>query len=107
MVQGGGHGSPSLRHKGWTRWFQLQQIGNNKSWVCPPRKVERVAGEGIKNAVEMGEDQLLDHRHVQIDLRCSDASDLCSCPRDNLSRVCPPPRVDRVSGEGIQRAVET
>ena len=37
------------------------KIGNYQSRVCHPRGVERVAGEGIKNAVEMGDDQLSDH----------------------------------------------
>ena len=77
MGQGGGHGSPSLSQKCWTRWFQLQQIGNDPSPVCPPRGVERVDGEEIKNTVEMRDDRLSEHRHARLGLRRSDASDLC------------------------------
>ena len=40
----------------------------------PPR-VERVAGEGIKNAVEMRDDRLSDRRHTRTILRRSDALD--------------------------------
>ena len=90
MGQRGGHGFPSLRHKGCTRWFQLQKIGNNQSRVCPQRGVERVAGEGIENAVKMQDDRLSDHRHAQIDLCHSEISDLCPCLGDNSSWVFPP-----------------
>ena len=64
MGQGGGHGSPSLRHKGRTRWFQLQRIGNDQSGVYPPRGVESVAGEVIENSVEMRDDRLSEHKHA-------------------------------------------
>ena len=81
MGQGGGHGSPSLRYKGRTRQFQLQPIGNDpSSQVCLPHGVERMAGEGIKNAVEMWDYRLSERRHVWNIIRCSDTSDLCPLP---------------------------
>ena len=90
MGQGCGHGYPSLRHKFRTRWFHLQKIGYDHSWVYPPHRVERVAGEGTENAVEMRDDRLSDQRHARIDLRCSDTLELCPFPGNNPSRVCPP-----------------
>ena len=61
--------------------------GDYPSRFCPPRWVERVSGEGIKNAVEMRDDFLSDRRHARTVLRRSDASDLCPIPVDNPSRV--------------------
>ena len=45
-----------------------------------PLQVERVAGEGIKNSVEMRDNRLSERRHARTILRRSDASDLCSLP---------------------------
>ena len=64
---------------------------------APPR-VERVAGEGIKNAVEMRDDCLSDRRHARTILRRSDASNLSPLPGDDPSRVCTP-----TGGEGVWR----
>ena len=54
------------------------------------QQVERVAGEGIKNSVEMRDDYLSNHRHARTILHWSDASDLCPLPGHYLSRLCPP-----------------
>ena len=61
---------------------------------APPR-VDRVAGEGIKNAVEMRDDCLSDRRHAQTIIRRSDASDLFPLPSDDMSRFFLP-----TGGEG-------
>ena len=77
--------------------------------ICPgsdPPRVERVAGEGIKNTVKMWYNRLSDRRHAQTIIRRADASDLCPLPGDDPSRSAPP-RVERVAGEGIPYAVET
>ena len=57
---------------------------------APPPRVDMVAVEGIKNAVEIREDRLSERRHVRNILRRSDASDLCPLPSDGPSRVFPP-----------------
>ena len=53
----------------------------------------------------MRDDRLSDRRHARTILRPSDASDLYLLSGDYPSRVCPPPRVERVAGEGIKNAV--
>ena len=76
------------------------------SWVCPPRRAERVDGEGIKNAVEMQDDRLSDRRHARTVLRHSDASDLC-LSQVMIRPASAPPRAERMAGEGIPHTVET
>ena len=84
-----------------TPWTSVPDQVTIRPGSAPPQ-VERVAGEGIENAVEIWDDILLDHRHARIDLRRSDISDLCPCPGDDPSRVCPP-----AGGEGGWRGDQT
>ena len=60
---------------------------------APPR-LERLAGEGIKNSVEMRDDCLSDRRNARTILCRSDASDLCPLPCDDPSQVFPPTGVE-------------
>ena len=110
-------GIPPYGSGGWA-WFSVAEAqrsdkaipaatnGDDPYRFCPPRRVEKVAGEGIPHVVEMRDDGLSDHRHARTFLRRSDASDLCPIPGDDPSWICPP-RVERVAGEGIPHAVET
>ena len=110
-------GIPPYGSGAWA-WFSVSEAqqsdkaitaatnGDNPSRVCPPRGAERVAGEGIKNTVEMLDDHLSDCRNARNVLRRSDASDLCHLPGENPSRVCLL-RVERVAGEGIPHDFET
>ena len=92
--------------RGWA-WFSANEAqrpgkaipaainGGDLYRVCLPRGVERVDLEGIKNAVEMQDDCLLDFRHARTVLRRSDDLDLYPLPGDDPSRFYPP-RVYRV-----------
>ena len=80
--------SPYGSGGGWGAWFSVAESqrldkaipaatnGDDPSWVCPPRGVERVAGEGITQAVEFRDDRLSDGRHARTVLSRSDASDI-------------------------------
>ena len=66
----------SVTHKSLTSALAQVTI---RPGSAPPR-LERVAGEGIKNAVEIRDDRLSDRKHERTILHRSDASDLCSLP---------------------------
>ena len=94
-------GIPPYGSGGWA-WFSVAEAqrsnkvipaatnGENPFRVCPQRRVERMAGEGILHAVETRDDHLSDGRNARTVLRRLDALDLCHLPGNNPSRVCPP-----------------
>ena len=88
------HGLISVSLTPWNS--ALAQVTIRPGYVPP--WVERVSGEGIKNAVEMRDDRLSDRRHARTILRRSDTSNICPLPVDDPYQVCPP-----TGGEGSCR----